>query len=632
MSSVRGKLLPKRKGRRPEENRGLRRGDRSGVRLPDWLSLERILLGRDADFRRRISIQVWLTVLFLLMTTFAAVTAYSIIYPSLERTLEQSAEASFRQVGTKFEQQLQTNPRLTEEYITYYALNRGVQWGVIRQSDDQVLRGEPGEYDPAVVEEALANGYPETTLTRVEGGDHDGQTLATYAAPVSVPGEESDTALVFTRYYTQSDIENASESLGRINRLAMLAGALALLIAGFSGYVVANLISRRLNRLDTAARRLAAGNFDERITTSIADEVGSLGETFNAMASSLKGAFRQAEQEKARSQAILYGMTDAVIGVDANLNATFLNPRARELLENSDPAFHDRLQEVLAKSRFSGPVTEPEAEAGDRIIEIRAAPLEDGALAILRDVTEQRQIERAKAEFIANASHELKTPLFALQGYLEMLEDEDDEEVRKEFLGDMRAQTERLKSLAKTLLDLSRLDANAVTFRLEEVDLEDLLHEIRRDFAYTGREINIHAEEGLPPVNTDPMQLHRMLAILVDNALKYSGGPGGTAPVDLDLHRENGHALVSVRDRGCGIPEAEIPHIFDRFYRAQGSSRADGTGLGLALAGEISQHLGGDIRVESEPNLGSTFSIELPLADAASENSGRKDQRNPTFP
>jgi signal transduction histidine kinase len=273
------------------------------------------------------------------------------------------------------------------------------------------------------------------------------------------------------------------------------------------------------------------------------------------------------------------------------------------------------LQEVLAKSRFSGPVTEPEAQAGDRIIEIQAAPLEHGALAILRDVTEQRQIERAKAEFIANASHELKTPLFALQGYLEMLEDEEDEEVRRTFLKDMQAQTERLKSLAKTLLDLSRLDANAVTFRLEEVDLEDLLHELRRDFAYMGREINISAEEGLPPVRTDPIQLHRMLAILLDNALKYSGGPQGTGPVDLELHRENGHALVSVTDRGCGIPETEIPHIFDRFYRAQGSSRADGTGLGLALAGEISQHLGGDIRVESEPDHGSTFSVELPLVD-----------------
>jgi signal transduction histidine kinase len=101
-----------------------------------------------------------------------------------------------------------------------------------------------------------------------------------------------------------------------------------------------------------------------------------------------------------------------------------------------------------------------------------------------------------------------------------------------------------------------------------------------------------------------------MLAILMDNALKYS-----EAPVDLSLSREDGRAVISVIDRGCGIPEAEIPHIFDRFYRAQGSSRADGTGLGLALAREISDHLGGEIRVQSQPGAGSTFSVTLPLAE-----------------
>ena len=622
MSSAKKRLFSlKRKGWLPEK------AGPKGGRRSLWPMFERLLLGRRAGFRRRLSIQVWLTVLFLLVTAFAGGTAYSIVYPRLAGTLQQTEEDNFEGVFDQFEDQLRGNPRLTEEYISFYAINRGLQWGVVGE-DDRTVRGDPGEYDEEAVRTALANGSPDVKLTEVESGEREGQTLATYAAPVTVPGESGAT-IVFTKYYAEGEILNTSEALDSINKLALLAGALALLITGFSGYVFANLLSRRLNRLDVAARRLASGNFDERISTRIEDEVGSLGETFNAMASSLKGAFRQAQQEKARGEAILYGMTDAIVGVDRDLNATFLNPRARELLESSDPAFHKRLQEVLAKSRFSGPVTEPEAWAGDRIIEIRAAPLEDGALAILRDVTEERQIEHAKAEFIANASHELKTPLFALSGYLEMLEDEDDEKVRKEFLRDMKAQTERLESLAKTLLDLSRLDANAVTFRLEEVDLEDLLHELKRDFAYTGREIHIHSEEGVPPVETDPIQLYRMLAILLDNALKYSGGLDGEKPVELELHREDGHALVSVTDRGCGIPEAEIPHIFDRFYRAQGSSRADGTGLGLALAGEISQHLGGDIRVESRPDLGSTFSVELPLArEAGEENTSSTDKPN----
>jgi two-component system sensor histidine kinase ResE len=574
--------------------------------------------------RPRISIQAWLTALFLLVTAFAGITAYSIIFPSLTGTVEQAAGAAFRQVGEQFEDR--RSPRISEDRLRAFASSRGVQWGIVR-GDGEVISGNLRNYDRRVVAQVLSQPEPgsEISLEPVESGEREGQTLATYASPIraeDVTGEE-DTAVVFARYYSESDEVNARAALGRIRFQALLALALALLVAGFAGYVVANLLSRRLNRLDVAARRLAAGDFDERITTRVEDEVGSLGATFNAMASSLEGAFRQLEQEKARGQAILDGMTDAVVGVDHDLNATFLNPRARELLEGSDPAFRDHLQEVLARSVLTGrPETEPEAEAGDRILEIRAAPLEEGALAILRDVTEQRRVEHAKAEFIANAAHELRTPLAALSGYLEMLEDETDEELRKTFVDDARAQTVRLKRLAEILLDLSRLDSGAVTFRLQEVDLEEILYDLKRDFAYTGREILIHAEQGLPPVRTDPTQLYRMLTILLDNAIKYSGGAGGDTPVDLDLHRKDGHVRVSVRDRGCGIPETEVPRIFDRFYRAQGSSRADGTGLGLALAGEISQHLGGDIYVETSPDKGSTFSAILPLDPGGGDRPG----------
>ncbi|WP_204101218.1 sensor histidine kinase, partial [Salmonella enterica] len=132
------------------------------------------------------------------------------------------------------------------------------------------------------------------------------------------------------------------------------------------------------------------------------------------------------------------------------------------------------------------------------------------------------------------------------------------------------------------------------------------------------------AEGGVPPVETDPTQLHRTLAILVDNAIKYS--PEGT-PVDLTLRREDGSAVIDVRDRGCGISESEIPHIFERLYRAQGSSRADGTGLGLALANEIVEHLGGEIRVQSKPGEGSTFSVVLPLGTDAARGETRHRAR-----
>ena len=577
-----------------------------GARLPS--------LGR---LRPRLSIRVWLTVLFVLVTAFSAVAAYAIVRPILETSLDRASDATFRQVGEQFEASLRRDPSPTPQQIEDFAEVRNLQWGIIQVDRSIKLRGDEDlEWLPAVAEKAVESGDSRWNLIPIQNGLHRGQRQATYAVPInSVKDREGreieNTAIVLNKFYTESDIENAEEALNRIEGLALLAGALALLIAGFAGYFAAVLISRRVDRLNVAAERLSSGNFDERINTHVGDELGSLAASFNAMAASMKGAFGQIEQEKERGNAILDGMTDAVVGVDRNLEPTFQNPRAKKLLESTPHEFHTRLQEVLAKTRYSGPVNEPDAEAGDRIIEIRAAPLEDGALAILRDVTEERRVQRAKADFIANASHELKTPIAALSGYLEMLEDEKDEEYRAKFLEEMRGQTERLKGLAQTLLDLSRLDANAVTFRSEEVDLEDLLYDLRREFGFTGRPLDIRAEKNVPPVEADPNQLHRTLTILVDNAIKYSEEG---SPISLELSRENGHAVVGVTDRGCGIPPGEIPHIFDRFYRAEGSSRADGTGLGLALAKEITDHMGGEIRVDSRPEVGSNFSLLLPLS------------------
>ena len=585
----------------------------------------RKLLAPKGEFKPRLSMRIWLTALFVLVTAFAAITAYQIVHPILYETLNRSSEAAFKQVGDQFRDQVQRlndrGEQLNEQRINAFARSHGLQWGIVEGKGGSLTAGNLDEWSPGPVKRAVEEPRrPSDDMDQIQTGIHKGQQQATYAYPIDVDVEvngkveSQPRAVVFVKYFTQGDIENVRAALNTIERLALLAGALALLIAGFAGYFAAVLISRRISRLGRAAENLAAGHFDERITSSVEDEVGSLGETFNAMAVSLKGAFGQIEQEKERGSAILNGMTDAVIGVNRELEPVFLNPRAKKLLESSDHAFHNRLQEVLAKTHYSGPVTEPAAEAGDRLIEIRAAPLEDGALAILRDVTEDLHMQRVKAEFIANASHELKTPLTALSGYLEMLEDEEDERVRAEFLTDMRVQTERLHKLARTLLDLSRLDANAVTFRTEEVDLEDLLYGLRRDFGYTGRELNIRADADVPPVQTDPNQLHRVIAILVDNALKYSDE---NSPVELGLYHQDGRVAISVADRGCGIPEREIPHIFDRFYRAQGSSRADGTGLGLALAHEITDHLGGEIEVLSSPNAGSTFSILLPLTAAS---------------
>ena len=350
-----------------------------------WRRGRKLLSAKTAELRPHVSIRIWLTALFVIVTALSAVAAYGIVQPILEQSLKRASDATFRQVGEQWETRLRQLERRDEEGLTpqdmeAFAEIRNLQWGIVRVGQDNEVFRVQGDVEPlpGVVQSAVEAEEPRQNVVPVPTGPREGQRHATYASPIRVEDDEGrpipNTAIVFDRFYTESDIENAEEALNKIEGLALLAGALALLIAGFAGYFAAVLISRRVTRLGVAADRLAAGNFDERINTHVEDELGSLAGTFNAMAGSLKGAFGQVEQERERGSALLNGMTDAVVGVDNNLNTTFLNPRATELLESVPHEFHVRLQEVLAKTRYSGPVNEPEVEAGDRIIEVRAAP------------------------------------------------------------------------------------------------------------------------------------------------------------------------------------------------------------------------------------------------------------------
>ncbi|MGH3147458.1 MAG: HAMP domain-containing protein, partial [Rubrobacter sp.] len=304
-------------------------------------------------FRPRISMRLWLTALFVLVTAVAAITAYEIIRPIMKDSLNQASKSAFREVGDQFENRLRQLERRGEDPslqdFRSFASIRGLQWGIVRAEDGRIIEGNLDDFWGVVAVEAVSEERLNEKIAPVESGPRAGQLQATYAYPITVEGETR--AVVFNKFFTESEIENVEATLGNIERLAILAGLLALLIAGFTGYFAAVLISRRVSRLGVAADRLAAGNFDERIRTRVEDEVGSLGATFNAMAVSLEGAFDQIKQEKERGRAILDGMTDAVVGVDKNLNLVFQNPRARELLESSDRAFRNRLEEVLAKTR-----------------------------------------------------------------------------------------------------------------------------------------------------------------------------------------------------------------------------------------------------------------------------------------
>ncbi|HEY7019056.1 MAG TPA: HAMP domain-containing sensor histidine kinase, partial [Gaiellaceae bacterium] len=265
----------------------------------------------------------------------------------------------------------------------------------------------------------------------------------------------------------------------------------------------------------------------------------------------------------------------------------------------------ERAADRIASGRFDEPVVDSGggelgalAEAFDRM-RVRLARLDD-----------------ARREFVANASHELRTPLFSLAGFLELLDDEElDEPTRREFLGSMREQVDRLTKLASDLLDLTRLDADRLTLDREAVDLSALARDVAEEFgplaASTGHPLTAQ-EDGAVLAEADELRALQLARIVVENALLHT--PPGT-PVEVRALPRDGTAVLEVEDAGAGIPLEQQQQLFERFFRLEGT-RASGSGLGLAIARELAELMDGAITLESEPGR-TVFSIVLPTARVA---------------
>ncbi len=230
-------------------------------------------------------------------------------------------------------------------------------------------------------------------------------------------------------------------------------------------------------------------------------------------------------------------------------------------------------------------------------------------------VDELRELNRMKGEFVAVVSHELRTPVTALMGYAKTLrqpEFAEDRQMREEFLERMERQADRLVRLVENLLTASNLENNQLPVAIGRVLFEDLVNEIVEGLANEASRVHVNIPDDLPVLTTDRQLLSRVLQNLVDNALKYS--PDGS-PCELEARGETDHIVFWVRDYGIGIPEDELPRIFDRFYQVDSSSTRTfrGAGLGLSLVQDLLQHLGGTIRVDSEPGEGSRFTVTLPV-------------------
>lgn len=415
-------------------------------------------------------------------------------------------------------------------------------------------------------------------------------------------------------------------------------------LAGVASVVALALTAYRERRLSVAIRnvmgalqRVAAGELNLRVYAGGNEAIGFLARSINSATEEIAARFAQLETDRRQLRAILGGMIEGVVLLDSSQTVLFVNQRATELLDLAGPATgkkiweivrHRRLQELVSASLtaesavreeldWHGPNPRDLAAYGARL----AGSPTPGAVLVLHDVTELHRLERVRRDFVANVSHELKTPLTVIKINVETLLAGaiDDPEARSPFLEQIHTQAERLQSLILDLLSLAKIESGAATLQIGRVNLQPLIAvelERHRPRADAGRQ----TLDAIPPTSdspviawADPEAVATILDNLVDNALKYTPEGGR---IGIRWSATNGAVLLEVEDNGIGIPDRDLSRIFERFYRVDTarSRELGGTGLGLAIVKHLAQAMHGSISVQSELGRGSRFVVRLPIA------------------
>ncbi len=422
-------------------------------------------------------------------------------------------------------------------------------------------------------------------------------------------------------------LDDVDRAVASVKSQLLLAAALALLVSFVASLLVSTLIAARLKRIEASAETMAGGDLSVTVPVGLEDEIGQLARSFNSMAERLRDAFSQVELEKNRIEILLNDLSEGVIGISADGRVTITNPAAAVLLGRDLPvgaelgrAFPYDVANIWYESRHGGDVQDVVFVHGERTLEALTYPVGGEAdftsIIVLRDVTAQAKLERARRDFIANASHEFKTPLFSLAGFLELLDEGSlSSDEQHEFLQLMRQQVDRLRNLAVSMLDLSRVEAGSIELVPADVELATVARSVLDEFhtLAQAKELALSVRRDGEGVTAwcDEERLAQVLRALVDNAVKLSP-PGGAVSVAVDDDDEATAALV-VSDTGPGIADEDLPRLFERFHRGRRErASTSGAGLGLSIAGELTELMGGVLTAASAPGEGATFTVRLP--------------------
>ena len=431
-------------------------------------------------------------------------------------------------------------------------------------------------------------------------------------------------------------LSRMEEELDRLRSRFVGIGALIAGLALAVTLALSQRYGRKVRELQEAAARLAEGDLSQRLPAPDSEELAGLAESFNRMAAQIESRMQEVVRQRNQLEGVLSSMQEGVIAVDREERVLSLNPAAARWFDLPLERARGRsLQEVVrnlaiqkfvARSLATGvPAEEDMAvfQNGERILNVRSTPLQGagsetfGSLIVFNDVTQLRRLEDMRRDFVANVSHELKTPLTAIKGFVETLhQGQADPEEARRFLGIIAKHVDRLNVIIQDLLMLSRIEdqAERAEIKRETVRLHDVFAnavQICRPAAEAKRiRIRVTGDETIT-ASVDPVLLEQAVVNLLDNAVKYSDPE---REVEISGRAADREIRIRVRDQGVGIERRHLPRLFERFYRVdKARSRAvGGTGLGLAIVKHIAQAHGGHVSVESTVGEGSRFTIHLP--------------------
>lgn len=583
-----------------------------------------------------LGLQGWLVAAFLLVGVIASLTILVVVLPTLESSVrEDRAKRESDRLGAILRGELES--RLLRDPVGVDEL-RGLAQDLRAASGADIrLTYRPGA---AFVRVETTVQWPPTQSASdlldeasglARGYSLDGRLAAPF---VRLSSQSTGSVLLVRGAQTLSGI---APEVAIVRRRVIVAMVLVLSLASLLGVLLARRLGGRMRGLSRTAATLAGGDLGARSPELglVPTELVVLRDSLDGMAARLQSFVGAITDERDRDRAMVGSLAEGVVTVAPDDTVMVANDAANRMLgldEGADgrgrlDALPAPLMDAVRSSRAGREVAERELTLpGGLEIEAQVSPMagrdEGGTVLTLRDVTDERRLERARRDLVANVSHELKTPIAALRGFLELLEgDRVRAEDRREFIAAMTQETGRLERLVEEQLQLARLDAGALPLELGDVDLGDLARAVvdaRIPLAEReGLRLEVSALDGDgPTVLADAARIEQVLLILLDNATRHTPA-GGRVDVVVERDGSARRALLRVRDTGEGIPAEDLPFIFDRFYRGDPSREGRSAGLGLAIArGLVAAHRG-TVSVESALGTGTTFTVELPLVSGS---------------